>query len=146
VRALFEHLRSKDVDIALASPAKEDELEVYKKAADIEDLIDEQTSSDDAESSKPNPDIFLAALDRLSKPDPEDVIVVGDTPYDAEAASKAGLRTIGMLCGGFPEDGLRRPSHLIGRKTANLQKECRTRCKTLLQWKVHGQQCSTTRK
>jgi len=108
VRALFEHLRSKDVDIALASSAKEDELEVYKKAADIEDVIDEQTSSDDAESSKPNPDIFLAALDRLGKPDPEDVIVVGDTPYDAEAASKAGLRTIGVLCGGFPEDGLRK--------------------------------------
>ncbi len=108
VRALFEHLRAKNVDIALASSAKEDELEVYKKAADIEDLIDEQTSSDDADSSKPNPDIFLAALDRLGKPDPKDVIVVGDTPYDAEAAGKAGLRTIGLLCGGFPEDSLRK--------------------------------------
>ena len=107
VRALLEHLRSKNVDIALASSAKEDELEVYKKAADIEDVIDEQTSSDDAESSKPNPDIFLAALDRLGKPDPKDVIVVGDTPYDAEAAGKAGLRTVGLLCGGFPEDSLR---------------------------------------
>ncbi len=108
VRALFEHLRAKNVNIALASSAKEDELEVYKKAADIEDLVDEQTSSDDAESSKPNPDIFLAALDRLGKPDPKDVIVVGDTPYDAEAAGKAGLRTIGLLCGGFPEDSLRK--------------------------------------
>jgi len=108
VRALFEHLRAKNVAIALASSAKEDELEVYKKVADIEDLIDEQTSSDDAESSKPDPDIFLAALERLGKPDPKDVIVVGDTPYDAEAAGKAGLRTIGVLCGGFSEDSLRK--------------------------------------
>jgi len=108
VRAFFERLRAEGLDIALASSAKEDELETYKEAADIGDLIDEQTSSDDAESSKPHPDIFLAALKRLGNPNPPDVIVVGDTPYDAEAAGKAGLRTIGMLCGGFPEDSLRK--------------------------------------
>ena len=108
VRALFEHLRAEGLDIALASSAKKDELETYKEVADIEDLIDEQTSSDDAESSKPDPDIFLAALKRLGNPDPRDVIVVGDTPYDAEAAGKGGLRTIGVLCGGFPEDSLRK--------------------------------------
>jgi len=108
VRALFEHLQAKGLDVALASSAKEDELETYKKVADIEDLIDEQTSSDDAESSKPHPDIFLAALKRLGNPDPRDVIVVGDTPYDAQAAGKAGLRTVGVLCGGFPEDSLRK--------------------------------------
>ncbi len=108
VRALFEHLRAKGLDITLASSAKEDELETYEKVADIEDLIDEQTSSDDAESSKPDHDIFLAALKRLGNPDPRNVIVVGDTPYDMEAARKAGLRTIGVLCGGFPEDSLRK--------------------------------------
>ena len=107
VRALFEHLRAEGMDIALASSAKEDELKTYKKVADIEDLIDEQTTSDDAESSKPHPDIFLAALKRLGNPDPWDVIVAGDTPYDAEAAGKAGLRTIGVQCGGFPEESLR---------------------------------------
>lgn len=107
VRALFEHLRAEGMDIALASSAKEDELKTYKKVADIEDLIDEQTTSDDAESSKPHPDIFLAALKRLGNPDPRDVIVAGDTPYDAEAAGKAGLRTIGVQCGGFPEESLR---------------------------------------
>jgi len=106
VRALFEHLRAEGLRIALASSAKEDELESYKEIADIEDLIDEQTSSNDAESSKPHPDIFLAALEKLGNPDPQDVIVVGDTPHDAEAASQAGLRTIGVLCGGFPEDSL----------------------------------------
>ncbi len=106
MRTLFEHLRGEGLRIALASSAKEDELEIYKEVADIEDLVDEQTSSDDAESSKPHPDIFLAALEKLGNPDPQDVIVVGDTLYDAEAASQAGLRTIRLLCGGFSEDSL----------------------------------------
>jgi len=93
VRTLFEHLRSEGLGIALASSSKEDELETYKEVADIEDLVDEQTSSDDAESSKPHPNIFFAALEKLGDPDPQGVIVVGDTPYDAEAASQTGLRT-----------------------------------------------------
>ncbi len=94
--------------IALASSAKDEELQQYKKAARIDDLIDTETSSDDAEKSKPHPDIFEAALQRLGNIGPEHVVVVGDTPYDAEAASKAGLRTIGVLCGGWPEADLRR--------------------------------------
>jgi beta-phosphoglucomutase-like phosphatase (HAD superfamily) len=105
VRVLFERVLADGLRIALASSAKEDELETYKRVADIEPLIEEQTSSDDAEKSKPHPDIFLAALKRLGDVSPEDVVVVGDTPYDAEAAGKAGLRTIGLLCGGFPEEG-----------------------------------------
>lgn len=107
VRALFERLYADGVRIALASFAKERELDIYKKAAAIEDLVDKQTTTDDAERSKPHPDIFLAALKRLGDVAPEDVLVVGDTPYDAEAAGKAGLRTVGLLCGGFPEDDLR---------------------------------------
>ncbi len=106
VRTLFEHLRSEGLRIALASSAREDELETSKEVADIEDQVDEQTSSDDAESSKPHPGIFLATLEKLGNPDPQGVIVVGDMPYDAEAASQAGLRTIGLLCGGFPEGSL----------------------------------------
>ncbi len=108
VRTLFERLRADGVRIALASSAKEKELDTYKKAAAIEDLVDAQTTTDDAERSKPHPDIFLAALKRLGDIAPEDVLVIGDTPYDAEAAGKAGLRTIGLLCGGFPEDDLRK--------------------------------------
>jgi HAD superfamily hydrolase (TIGR01549 family) len=92
--------------IVLASSAKEDELETYKKAADIEDLIRAETSADDAEKSKPHPDIFEEAIKRLDVR-PEEVIVVGDTPYDAEAAAKAGLRTIGLLCGGWSNKELK---------------------------------------
>ena len=110
VRDLFLRLRQDGRTIALASSAKDEELGTYKRIAGIDDLTDTQTSSDDAEKSKPHPDIFHAALARLNGIDPRDAIVVGDTPYDAEAAGKAGLRTIGVLCGGFPEADLRQPA------------------------------------
>ena len=107
VRELFLRIRQDGTAIVLASSAKGDELETYKKVCDIEDLITAQTSSDDAEKSKPHPDIFEAAMDRLDGVDADEVLVIGDTPYDAEAAAKAGLRTVGVLCGGFPEQQLR---------------------------------------
>jgi HAD superfamily hydrolase (TIGR01509 family) len=107
VRELFQRILADGKKIVLGSSAKEDEVEVYKRIAHIEDLIEEQTSADDAEKSKPHPDIFEAALEKLGKTSRSDVIVVGDTPYDAEAAGKAKLRTIGFLCGGFPEAELR---------------------------------------
>ena len=107
VRELFEQILANGQQIALASSAKADELAIYKKIAGIADLVDEETSSDDAERSKPHPDIFEAALARLDGMEPGEAIVVGDSPYDAEAAGKAGVRTIAVLCGGFPEQDLR---------------------------------------
>ncbi len=65
VRELFERVRREGQRIALASSAKEDELKTYKKIARIEDLVEEETSADDAEKSKPHPDIFEAALAQL---------------------------------------------------------------------------------
>lgn len=103
VRELFERIRADGKRLALASSAKKDELEAYKKIADISDLVEEETSADDADKSKPHPDIFRAALEQLGDVRREEVIVIGDTPYDAEAAGKLGLRTIGFLSGGFPE-------------------------------------------
>src|SRR5262245_2484008 len=107
VRELFERIEADGLRIALASSAKKEELGRYKQIAGIEDLVDAETSSDDAENSKPHPDIFEAALDRLGGIAAVDAIAVGDTPYDAQAAGKAGLRTIGLLCGGWPEEELR---------------------------------------
>ncbi|MEA2737676.1 MAG: hypothetical protein QOH05_983 [Acetobacteraceae bacterium] len=107
VRDLLSRLSRDNKKIALASSAKADELEAYKRIADIEDLVQRQTTSDDAEKSKPHPDIFEAALKQLPGIEPADVIVVGDTPYDATAASGAGMRTIGLLSGGFAEQDLR---------------------------------------
>jgi HAD superfamily hydrolase (TIGR01509 family) len=108
VSDLLQRLQADGVRIALASSAKADELQVYKQAADIDDLLDAETSSDDAEASKPDPDIFIAAMRHLGGISPDQAIVVGDTPYDAEAAGKAGLRTIGLLCGGWSETDLKK--------------------------------------
>ncbi|WP_448203093.1 HAD family hydrolase [Azospirillum sp. sgz302134] len=107
VRGLFQHLHADGLRIALASSANGDELEHYKQAAEIEDLVDVETSSDDADRSKPYPDIFQAALDKLGLP-AEEAVVVGDSPWDAKAAVRAGLPVLGVLCGGFPEQDLRR--------------------------------------
>jgi len=107
VRELFQRLLDDGWKLALASSAKQDELDAYKRIANITDLLDTETSSQDAEESKPHPDIFEAALARL-KADPRDCIVIGDSPYDAEAATKARIASIGFLSGGFPEADLRR--------------------------------------
>jgi HAD superfamily hydrolase (TIGR01549 family) len=108
VRQLFEHIRSNGKRIALASSAKGDELEAYKKIAGIDDFDASETSSDDADRSKPYPDIFRAALSGLKGIAPDAAIVIGDTPYDAEAATSASLKTIGLLCGGWAKEELLR--------------------------------------
>ena len=108
VRPLFERMKRDGLKLALASSAKKDELEHYAKLLEIDDLIEVGTSTDDAEKSKPHPDIFEAALAKLGKLSPKDCLVLGDTPYDAEAAGKAGIKTVGVLCGGFPEADLKK--------------------------------------
>jgi HAD superfamily hydrolase (TIGR01509 family) len=107
VRELFERLKADGLQIALASSAKEEELEHHKQSLRVEDLLEAATSADDAERSKPHPDIFQAALAGLKGVRPEEALVVGDTPYDVEAAAQAGMRTIGLLSGGFAEEALR---------------------------------------
>ena len=121
VRQLFQRIAASGQRIAIASSATEDELEEYKRIAHVGDLLDSDTSSKDVERSKPHPDIFEAALEKLGM-ESREVLVVGDTPYDAEASLKAGLRIVGVLCGGFPEATLRKagccaiyrdPAHLL---------------------------------
>ena len=107
-RELCKRLTQDGKQIALASSAKADEVATYKKLARIEDLLDGETSAEDVAQSKPHPDIFAAALKKVGNPPVEEVIVVGDTPYDVEAAGKLQLRTIGVLCGGWTEEALRR--------------------------------------
>lgn len=108
VRQLLERVRKDGIPVALASSASKEELGAYKKILDITDLVDVETSSDDADRSKPHPDIFEAVLGRLDDPSPGNMIAIGDTPYDAEAAGRAGIPIIGVLCGGWSEDDLRR--------------------------------------
>ena len=107
VPQLFERIRADRIKIFLGSSAKSEELQTYKKIAGIEGLIDGETSSEDAEKSKPHPDVFQAAMAKLEGIHTSEVVVVGDSPYDAEAAGKIGLRTIGFRSGGFAEAKLR---------------------------------------
>ena len=111
VRKLFQRLLADGWKLALASSAKEDELKIYKKVCRITDLVDEETSSEDAKKSKPHPDIFQAAMKRLGNVRFADCIVVGDSPFDAEAATKAGIHSVGFLSGGFPKDDLRKAGY-----------------------------------
>jgi phosphoglycolate phosphatase-like HAD superfamily hydrolase len=89
-----------------ASSARKDELRALLKIAGAEWLMDAATSSDDAEESKPDPDIIVAALGR-AKAAPAEAVMIGDTPYDVEASMRAGVKAIGFLSGGWNADELR---------------------------------------
>lgn len=105
VREFLLRLKEAGIRLALASSADKDDLEIYKRIAHIEDLIEEQTSATDASKSKPHPDIFEATLDRLGLP-AKKCMALGDTPYDAESAGMAGVRTIGVTTGGWSKQEL----------------------------------------
>lgn len=106
VKELFQALRERKIQVALGSSGKTAELEQYEKLLGIEELFDVRVTSDDADNSKPEPDIFDAAMKKLTSRR-ELTVVIGDTPYDVRAANRAALKTIAVLCGGFPEDELR---------------------------------------
>ncbi len=98
-------MRDKNLRLIIATSAKSDELKVLLKAANVDDLLHEATTSSDASSSKPSPDIVQAALDKL-KIQADDVVMIGDTPYDIQAANAAGVNVIALRCGGFNDEQL----------------------------------------
>lgn len=97
-RELFERIKADDRRIALATSSKKDDVKTYTKVARIDDVIDCEITADDAEKSKPAPDVFQAALDALGV-GASAAIAVGDTRFDVEAAKRIDLGTIGLLCG-----------------------------------------------
>ena len=105
VKELFERIRDDGKRIALASSGNADEVTHYVELAELGELFETQTTKSDVDHSKPRPDVFLAALRHLGTP-ADETIVIGDTPYDVQAAKKAGMRTIGLRCGGFPQEEL----------------------------------------
>ena len=105
-RDLLERVRADGRQVVLASSASQSELDHYLDLLDARELVSEQTTADDVARTKPAPDIFAAALAKLGSPSPEAVIVVGDTPYDIEAARKAGVAAIGLRSGGFGDEAL----------------------------------------
>ena len=105
-RDLLVRIREDGHTLVVATSAKSDEMKALLDAAGIADLLEEATSSSDAKRSKPDPDIVKAAL-KKSDAEPEDAIMLGDTPYDVEAATRAGVRIIGVRCGGWSDAELR---------------------------------------
>ena len=105
VRALLQRMRDQGWKLVVASSAKADELDPLLKIAQAADLVAETTSSNEAEHSKPSPDIVQVALDKLGRP-AQPAVMLGDTPYDVEAAAKAGVRTVAFRCGGWGDPDL----------------------------------------
>jgi phosphoglycolate phosphatase-like HAD superfamily hydrolase len=102
---LLEWLRDDRKKLVAASSAEDDELQDLLKVAGALELIDSTTSSDDAERSKPDPDIVRAALGRTGCRAAE-VIMIGDTPYDVEAALRTGIEIIALRSGGWSDQEL----------------------------------------
>ncbi len=103
-RRLLLRLAERGLEHAVASSAQREELEALLQVANIQDLLVDKTSSA-AGRSKPDPDIVQAALDALEL-EPEEAIMIGDTPFDIEAASRVGLRTVALRCGGRSDHDL----------------------------------------
>jgi HAD superfamily hydrolase (TIGR01549 family) len=99
-RDLMVDLKERGHTIVLASSAKEDEVEHYLDLLDARDLADHWTTSADVEATKPEPDLVIAAREKAGG---GDAVMVGDTPWDCEAAAAAGVKTIAVLTGGFAE-------------------------------------------
>jgi HAD superfamily hydrolase (TIGR01509 family) len=102
---LVAGLRDRGLTVVAASSAKQDELRPLLEIAGAASLMDQATSSDDADQSKPDPDILLAALKR-ARTAPEHAVMIGDTPYDIQAASRAGVRVVAFRCGGWSDGDL----------------------------------------
>jgi len=103
--ALVAAVKARGLVAVAASSASRDDLRALLKVAAADTLMDDATSSDDAEESKPEPDIVLAALKR-ARATPEEAVMIGDTPYDVAAAQKAGVRIIAFRCGGWNDADL----------------------------------------
>jgi HAD superfamily hydrolase (TIGR01549 family) len=104
-RELIEDLREQDNVVVLASSAKDWEVEHYIELLDAAEIVDSWTTSADVESTKPEPDLIKAALDKADTDG--EALLIGDTVWDVEAAKRAGVETLAVLTGGFSEQELR---------------------------------------
>jgi HAD superfamily hydrolase (TIGR01509 family) len=101
-RAVIEDLKSSGHRVVLASSAKSDELEHYLTLLDARTLVDAWTDSSDVENTKPEPDLVLAALEKVGA-EADEALMIGDSVWDCRAAERAGVRSVGVLTGGFSE-------------------------------------------
>jgi len=105
-RALLHRMRDDGIKLVVATSADREDLDGLLERAGVQDLIQEATSADDVEESKPDPDIVHAARDEGGFPS-EQTVMLGDTPYDVEAANRAGVPIIAVRSGGWGDEDLR---------------------------------------
>lgn len=96
---LLNRMRERGLKLAIATSAPPDELKALLQIVGAADLIADKSSSKDVQHSKPSPDIMPVTLKKLGYP-PDEVLMIGDTKYDIEAAKKVGVGTIAFRCGG----------------------------------------------
>ncbi len=104
-RAFVQRARQEGLMIVVASSASAQELEMLLTVARVDDLLRERTTMDDAGESKPAPDIVAVALQKIGL-GADEVVMIGDSPYDIASAEKIGVGTIALRCGGFSDDDL----------------------------------------
>ncbi len=110
-RHLVERLLAEKLRIVIATSSSGDEVDALLRQAGVDDLIRRATSADDGES-KPDPDIVEAALAKAHLGAGESVMI-GDTPYDIEAAARCGVPAIALRCGGWWDDAALRGAAAI---------------------------------
>jgi HAD superfamily hydrolase (TIGR01509 family) len=103
-RELIEDLKDRGHTVVLASSAKEGEVDHYLDLLDARDLADDWTTSADVESTKPEPDLVKAAMEKAGN---DDAVMIGDTTWDVEAAGRAGIESVTVRTGGFSAAELR---------------------------------------
>ena len=106
VKELLTRLRNDGYKLVVATSAKPDEAEALLALTGARELIEEIATTEDAKNSKPDPDILHAALQKCGLSAGE-VVMLGDTPYDMEAAQKAGIPSIGVRSGGWTAPDLK---------------------------------------
>ena len=99
-RELLLRMKAGGLRLAVASASKEEELERMMERVGIDGLVEASTSAGDVEAPKPEPDVVQAALEKL-RLSPQEVLMLGDTPYDIEAAAKAGVEVVALRSGGW---------------------------------------------
>jgi HAD superfamily hydrolase (TIGR01509 family) len=105
-RSLVLRVRDDGLKAIVATSAKDEELKGLLRAAEVDDLMEEKATASDAKRSKPDPDIVEAAIEESGVPS-DNAVMIGDTPYDVEAATRAGVRAIAFRSGGWDDASLK---------------------------------------
>ena len=105
-RDLAARVHKDGIQVVLASSASGDDRDHYVELLDLKSIMTTSTTSDDVDQTKPAPDIFAAALAKLTDVQAHEAVVIGDTPYDMRAAEKCGIARIAVRSGGFSDEAL----------------------------------------